>query len=96
LRTWIVSWLDKFAHNDTIDIFIYHLLIARRLRHGDAGDAVASPTLENWPLFGQKFSTFGQIIQLHSHLGVVVSILPATAKILLRLFCHSFLPLMAK
>jgi len=30
------------------------------VRHGDAGDAVASPTLKNWPLFGQS-------IQLHSH-----------------------------
>jgi len=25
----------------------------------DAGDAVASPTLKNWPLFGQKVSKFG-------------------------------------
>jgi len=23
--------------------------------HGDAGDAVASPMLKNWPLFGQTF-----------------------------------------
>ena len=34
------------------------------VRHGDAA---ASPTLKNWPLFGQKFSKFGQSIQLHSH-----------------------------
>jgi len=38
------------------------------VQHGDAGDAVPSPTLDNWPLFGQKFSTFGQITQMHSHL----------------------------
>ena len=35
--------------------------------HGDAGDVVASPTLKNWPLSGQKFWKFGQSIQLHSH-----------------------------
>jgi len=29
--------------------------------HGDAGDAVTSPMLKNWPLFGQKFSKFGQL-----------------------------------
>jgi len=46
------------------------------VRHGDAGDAVTSPTLENWPLFGQKFWTFGQIIQLHSHFAEAVSLLP--------------------
>jgi len=34
------------------------------IRHGDA---VASPTLKNWLLFGQKFSKYGQSIQLHSH-----------------------------
>jgi len=37
------------------------------VRQGDAGDAVASPTMKNWPFFGQKFSKFGQSIQLHSH-----------------------------
>jgi len=42
------------------------------VRHGDAGDAVASPTLKNWPLFGQKFSKLGQSIQLHSHVSEVV------------------------
>jgi len=31
----------------------------RSVRHGDAGDAVASPMLKNWPLVGQKFSKFG-------------------------------------
>ena len=35
------------------------------VRHGDA---IASPTVENWPLFKQTFSTFGKIIQLHLHL----------------------------
>jgi len=40
------------------------------VRHGDA---VASPILKNWPLFGQKFSKFGQSIQLHSHASEVVS-----------------------
>jgi len=35
---------------------IIHLIIS--VRHGDAGDAIASPTLKNWPLFGQKFSKF--------------------------------------
>jgi len=50
------------------------------VRHGDAGDAVASPKPKNWPLFGQKFSTFGQSIQLHSRVNEVVSILPTKAK----------------
>ena len=44
------------------------------VRHEDVGDAVASPTLKNWPLFGQKFSKFGQSTQLHSHVSEVVSI----------------------
>jgi len=60
------------------------------------GDAVTSPTLEIWSLFGQNFSTFGHIIQLHSHLSEVMFIFLLSAKALLRLFCHSFLPLMAK
>jgi len=60
------------------------------VRHGDAGDAVASPTLEHWPLVGQKFSTFGQIIQLHSLLREVDSMLPSTAQVLLRLILPFF------
>jgi len=48
--------------------------------HGDAGDAVASPTLKNWPLFGQKFSKFGQSIQLPSHASGAVSIFQTKAK----------------
>jgi len=55
-----------------------------------AWDAVVSPKLENWPLFGQKFSIFGQIMQLHSHLIEVMLMLPSAAKALLRLFCHFF------
>jgi len=47
---------------------------------GDAGDAVASPTPKNWLLFGQKFSKFGQSIQLHSHVHEVVSIFQTEAK----------------
>jgi len=47
-------------------------------------------------IFGQKFWTFGQIIQLHSHLSEVLFVLPSTAKALLRIFCNSFLPLTAK
>jgi len=45
------------------------LLVSRNIsvQHGDAEDAIASPMLKNWPLFGQKFSKFGQNIQLHSH-----------------------------
>jgi len=50
------------------------------VRHGDAGDAVASPTLQNWPLFGQKFSNFGQSIQLHSHASEEVSIFKTETK----------------
>jgi len=50
------------------------------VRHGDAGDAVASPTLKNWPLFGQNFSKFGQSVQLHSHVSEVVSIFQTEAK----------------
>jgi len=44
------------------------------------GDAVVSPMLKNWPLFGQKFSTFGQSIQLLSHVSEVVSIFPSKVK----------------
>jgi len=44
--------------------------------HGDAGDEVASPMLENWPLCGQNFWTFGQIMQLHSQLSEAVTMLP--------------------
>ena len=51
-----------------------------RVQHGDAGDAAVSPTLKNWPLFGQKFSKFGQSIQLHSHVSEVVSIFQTEAK----------------
>ena len=56
--------------------------ISISVRHEDAGDAVASPTLKNWPLFGQKFSKFGQNIQLHSHVSEVglVSIVQTKAK----------------
>jgi len=50
------------------------------VQHGDAGDAVASPTLKNWPLFGQKFSKFGQSVQLHSHVSEAVSIFQTKAK----------------
>ena len=50
------------------------------VRHGDAGDAVASPKLKNWPLFGKNFSTFGQSIQLHSRVSEVESIFPTKAK----------------
>jgi len=35
-------------------------IAAISVRHGDAGDAVASPTLKNWPLFGQKYGTFAK------------------------------------
>ena len=54
--------------------------LAISVRDGDAGDAVASPTLKNWPLFGKKFSKFGQSIQLHSHVSEVVSIFQTKAK----------------
>jgi len=47
------------------------------VRHGDA---VASPTLKNWPLFGQKFSKFWQSIQQHSHVSEVVSIFQTKTK----------------
>jgi len=47
------------------------------VRHGDA---VASPMLKNWPLFGQKFSKFGQTVQLHSHVSELVSIFQTKAK----------------
>jgi len=50
------------------------------VQHGDAGDAFASPTLKNWPLFWQKFSKFGQSIQLHSHVSEVLSIFQTKAK----------------
>jgi len=45
-----------------------------------AGDAVASPTLKNWPLFGQQLSKLGQSIQLHSHVSEAASIYQTKAK----------------
>jgi len=71
-------------------------MVTVSVRHGDAREAVSSPTLANRPLFGKIFSSFGQIIWLHSQSSGVVFILPSMAKAFLRLFCHSFLPLMAK
>jgi len=65
------------------------------VRHGDAGDAVASLKLKNWPLFGKS-------IQVHSRVSEVVSIFPTKAKQWpkrqnnLRLFWYFFLPLIAK
>jgi len=70
-----------------------------------SGDTVTFPTLKNWPLFGQKFWTFGQSIQLHSHVNELVYF-PNKGKIMakstakywpkrknnLRLFCNSFWP----
>jgi len=56
------------------------MVVCMSIRHWDAGDAVATPMLKNWPLFGQKFSTFGQSMQLHSHVSEVVSIFPTKAK----------------
>jgi len=50
------------------------------VRHGDAGDAVAFPALKNWLLFGQKFSKFGQSIQLNSRVSEVASIFQTEAK----------------
>jgi len=50
------------------------------IRHGDAGDAVASPTLKKWPLFGQNFQKFGQSIQLYLHVSEVVSTFRTKAK----------------
>jgi len=48
--------------------------------HGDAGDAVASPTMKNWHLFEQKCSKFGQSIQQHSLVSEVVSIFQTKTK----------------
>jgi len=56
------------------------MLLIINVQHGDAGDTVTSPKLKNWPLFGQKFSTFGQSVQLHSHINEVASIFPTNAK----------------
>jgi len=63
--------MAKLHDNIDVDISVWH---------GDAGDAVASPTLKKWPLFGQKFSTFGPTLQLHSHVSEVASIFPIKAK----------------
>jgi len=62
------------------DIYIINWHNSISVPHWDAGDAVASPKLKNWPLFGQTFSTFGQSIQLHSRVSEVVSIFPTKAK----------------
>jgi len=50
------------------------------VEYRDARDAVASPTLKNWPLFGPNFSKFGQLIQLHSHVKEVESVFQTKAK----------------
>jgi len=55
-------------------------VITISVRHADAGDAVASPMLKNWPLFGQKISTLGQPTHLHSHISEIVYIFPTKAK----------------
>jgi len=39
---------------------IFNTLEGISVRHGDAGDAVASSKLKNWPLFGQKISILGK------------------------------------
>jgi len=57
-----------------------YYLCSISVRHGDAGDAVASPAVKNWSLFGQKFSKFGQSIQLHLQVSEVVSISQTKAK----------------
>jgi len=63
-----------------VDVYYRSMVVVISIRHGDAGDAVASLTLKNWPLFGQKVSKFGQSIQLHSHESEVVSIFQTKAK----------------
>jgi len=57
-----------------------YYLCSISVRLGDAGDAVASPAVKNWSLFGQKFSKFGQSIQLHLQVSEVVSISQTKAK----------------
>jgi len=48
----MVVWsLSKF-YSSPCSAHLCDLVIS--VRHEDAGDAVASPTLKNWPLFGQK------------------------------------------
>ena len=63
--------------NYTIPLPVFLICADISVRHGDA---VAFPTLKNWPLFGQKFSKFGQSIQPHSHVSKIVSILQTKAK----------------
>jgi len=67
------NWLSSYRI-----AFMSVLIIS--VGHRDAGDVVVSPTLKNWPLFGQKFSKFGQGMQLHSHVSEVVSIFQTEAK----------------
>jgi len=53
---------------------------------------------QHWKIghyLGKNFSKFGQIMQLHSYSSEGVSILPSTAKPLLKPFCLS-LPLITK
>ena len=71
----------KLLHNsNSLQISISGVPVPISVRHADAGDAVASPMLKNWPLFRNKFSKFGQSIQLHSHVSEVVSIFQTKAK----------------
>jgi len=54
---------EDSVSGDSVEVF------SISIRHGDAGDAVASPTMKHWPLFGQKFLKFGPSIHLHSHVS---------------------------
>jgi len=61
LQIRLTPWLKPLVtpHIKSINCVILQNI---SVRHGDAGDAVASPTLKHWPLFGHKISTFWQSI----------------------------------
>jgi len=71
LLTEVGDYMQVLSHT-YFEVFVCSSTVRIRVRHGDAGNGVASPTLKNWPLFGQKFSKFGQSMQLHSYVSELV------------------------
>ena len=78
VKSSLLCHMTQFHH--TMHSFGYRGMHFKRVRHGDARDAVISQTMKNWPIFGQKFWTIGQIMQHHSHISEVVSIFPTKTK----------------
>jgi len=65
------SDIRNLSENTTSDVMTIHThtasvrhgdaIASASIGHGDAIDAIASPTLKNWPLFRQNFQHFGKV-----------------------------------